>query len=610
MSDDAGSGLSRRPAAAGVTAGLIAPATAGPARSGGRTRPQAGDGTPEQVHLTWGTDPARTVVVSWASPGRAERPRVRIGQRVIAAAERGLADSGTGAVNWTYHARVDGLRPGATYGYAVTADNDANAADPFSATFSTAPEGRACFRFTSFGDLAAADPARAGWSGRAAYAVAAVETFQPLFHLFNGELPEAAAAPGGAVQAWREAGNQLQASAAYRAWLPAPGSHDHAGGDGEQQLAAFLSRYTLPSNGVDGFEGRWYSFRVGTVFFVCLSGDDVAEADPGPLAGPWDRPAPLIPAQPQSTPPLGMPALGPQAPPGPAAGDPGLAGPGLAGPGPDRRADAPRADPRGARGFSAGAQTRWLEATLAAARADASIDWIVVQLHPCACSSGPASHGSDLGVRREWLPLFDTYEVDLVLSGHDAGYERSFPVRGLDHAAGTDQETGATADTCRPHPVTTVDSGVFDTSQGTVHLVLGGGGAPAAAQAAAGFGPPEPGSRGGPTAPRLARVLTRAAPASSGAAEPGVSGTGAAEAATWSARRDDSPGYGIAVFDVSPGTGGGQTSITVRYYHAASADPMSPAACEPGEPTDDYTVFEAFTLVRPRSDGRRWHRRN
>lgn len=30
---------------------------------------------------------------------------------------------------WTYHARVHGLRPDTTYGYAVTADNDGNATE-------------------------------------------------------------------------------------------------------------------------------------------------------------------------------------------------------------------------------------------------------------------------------------------------------------------------------------------------------------------------------------------------------------------------------------------------------------------------------------------------
>jgi hypothetical protein len=281
------------------------------------------------------------------------------------------------------------------------------------------------------------------------------------------------------------------------------------------------------------------------------------------------------------------------------------------------------------RGYSGGAQTRWLEATLAASRGDASLDWIVVQLHQCACSSARAGAGSDLGIRREWLPLFDTYEVDLVLSGHDHGYERSFPVRGpaagdvLDGlavpGAVSGAVPGAVADTRRPHPVTTVDSGVFDTSQGTVHLVLGCGGSGAGAGGSGGAG--GTGGTSGPgghadNAPRLAQVLTRpAGPARDGRVHPdGVTGPdGDVEAATWSARRDASPGYGIAVFDVNPGSeAGGQTSITVRYYHdfhdyrAAGADPVSPVA---GEPDGDYAFFETFTLVRPRSDGRRWHPR-
>jgi hypothetical protein len=79
----------------------------------------------------------------------------------------------------------------------------------------------------------------------------------------------------------------------------------------------------------------------------------------------------------------------------------------------------------------------------------------------------------------------------------------------------------------------------------------------------------------------------------------------AVEDATWSARRDTATGYGIAVFDVDPGTEqGGQTSITVTYYHALGADPVNPATGQHGAPTPDYTKFESFRLVRPRSDGR------
>jgi hypothetical protein len=570
-------------AATGGSVGGSVAAGSAPARG----RAEATRGTPEQVHLTWGNNPARSVIVSWTSAGQALRPRVRIGQRVIHAAERAVlisdhpgtgtvASAGAGTVTWTYHARVDGLRPGATYGYAVTADNDANAADPFSATFTTAPEGRAKFRFSCFGDLApvAAVPSVVG----------AVETFQPLFHLFNGDLAEAPGAAGGLRQAGRDFGNQVQTSASSRPWLPVPGAQ------GEQALNSFQARFTLPSNGTDGFDGRWYAFRVGTAMFICLSDDDVAYADP--------------------------------APPEPSA-----------------------------RGYSGGAQTRWLAATLAAARGDASVDWIVVQLHHCACSSGA---GSDLGIRREWLPLFDTYEVDLVLSGHDVGYERSFPVRGFDAGAGSDQATSGVTDTRRPHPVTTVDSGVFDTSQGTVHLVLAGGAPVAAAVAPAqpesaqtessaqpesaqpdsaepesaqpDSAEPESTQRQpaelepaeqGPA--RLARVLTRPGspvpdarrPDSETAWRPDGS---AVEPATWSARRAGPGSYGIAVFDLNPGSeAGGQTSIIVRYYHAAgtpadqAADQAADPAADAAGPTDDFALLEAFTLVRPRSDGRRWH---
>jgi hypothetical protein len=559
MPDDSGSGLSRRQVLAASGTGLLAATASGPARTAVRGRSErsaAGDGTPEQVHLTWGEDPARSVVVSWASPDQAAQPRVRIGQRVIPAEERVYTDGLNGQATWTYHARVLGLRPGATYGYAVTADNDGNAADPFSATFTTAPEGRAGFRFTSFGDLATPN---ANWAlsyGQAAYAVGAVESFQPMFHLLNGDLCYANLNPAAQPEVWRDFGNNNQASAAHRPWMPVPGNHEVEFGNGPQGYTSYLTRYTLPRNGIPGFEGRWYSFRVGSVLFVSLSADDVAYQDAAAFAA---GPAPLIPDPSTGNPPI------------------------------------PAGTSFYVRGYSGGAQTRWLEATLAAARQDPSIDWVVAQMHQCACSSSRTGNGSDLGIREEWLPLFDRYEVDLALCGHDHGYERSFPVRGSDTGAGTDAATGAPADTRRPRPVTTVDSGVFDTSQGTVHLILGCGGT-STSHDSDGAGTAKVFTR--PNRPVMTAtkgVYTRAA-------------ADAVEDATWSARRDTATGYGIAVFDVDPGSeAGGQTSITVTHYHAVGADPVNPATGEHGAPTGDYTVFETFTLVRPRSDGRRWH---
>src|SRR6201989_2574020 len=153
--------MSRRQVLAGAGGTGLLAATASPAKAAIRARRGRGsnDGTPEQIHLTWSENPATGVVVSWASPGQARRPRVRIGQRVIPAEPRPYTDGISGETVWTYPARVGRLRPGAPYAYAVTAGTDSTAADPFSATFRTAPAGRAASHFTSFGVLARRNPA-------------------------------------------------------------------------------------------------------------------------------------------------------------------------------------------------------------------------------------------------------------------------------------------------------------------------------------------------------------------------------------------------------------------------------------------------------------------
>ena len=115
-------------------------------------------------------------------------------------------------------------------------------------------------------------------------------------------------------------------------------------------------------------------------------------------------------------------------------------------------------------GYSAGEQKRWLAAELADARRDPNVDWLVVCMHQTAISTADKANGADLGIRQEWLPLFDQYQVDLVVCGHEHHYERSHPVRGT---LGTDTRT--------PIPVDTRND-LIDTTRGTVHLVIGGGG--------------------------------------------------------------------------------------------------------------------------------------
>ena len=555
--------VSRRQFLVGAGATGLASATTtliGPARAfADGSPPEAPDGTPEQIHLTWGNDPATAVNISWASPVAARNPRAVVGRAghghrdVVPAVQRIYTDGINGETVFTYHVQLEGLEPGAVYDYSVTADNDSRADSPFSASFTTAPAGRRPFRFTSFGDLATPNQAWVLSYGQAAYAVAEVEAERPLFHLLNGDLCYANLNPRSQPEVWRDFGNNCQASAAYRPWMPCPGNHELEFDNGPQGLDSYLTRYSLPDNGT-AFRGRWYSFRVANVMFVSLDADDVVYQDGAAfVAGP----DPLVPAASTGHPPI---------PPGTSLY---------------------------VRGYSGGEQTRWLEQTLAAARADDGIDWIVVQMHQDALSSSASGNGSDLGLRQEWLPLFDRYQVDLVLCGHDHDYERSFPVRGYDPGAGWDAATSAPVETRRPHPVTTVDSGRFDTSQGTIHLILGGGGTSAPLEHY-GTDPAD----GVPEAKVFTRP-NRPVPSS----VPGVytrAGADAREDAVWSAKRNPATGYGVAVFDVDPGRGGAETTITVTYLHAPGADPRNPNTGTPGAPNPDYTVFETFTLVRSR----------
>jgi hypothetical protein len=70
-----------------------------------------------------------------------------------------------------------------------------------------------------------------------------------------------------------------------------------------------------------------------------------------------------------------------------------------------------------------GDQTTWLQQDLAEHE---NYMWKVVLFHRPPFSGGP--DGIDTDVRRYWVPLFDEYHVDLVISGHNHLYERTYPI--------------------------------------------------------------------------------------------------------------------------------------------------------------------------------------
>ncbi len=109
-------------------------------------------------------------------------------------------------------------------------------------------------------------------------------------------------------------------------------------------------------------------------------------------------------------------------------------------------------------GYTGGAQTSWLAASLAALRSRPDVDFIVVFFHHCAYCTCSA-HGSDGGVREAWVPLFDRHHVDLVINGHNHVYERTDPLAG--GRCGAAAPPGATV---RP------------AADGTTYITAGGGG--------------------------------------------------------------------------------------------------------------------------------------
>jgi len=111
-------------------------------------------------------------------------------------------------------------------------------------------------------------------------------------------------------------------------------------------------------------------------------------------------------------------------------------------------------------GYSGGAQNAWVERTLAAHRTDPDIDFIVCFFHHCAYST-TETHASDGGVRAAWCDLFDRYQVDLVLQGHNHVFERTDPIR-----AG------------KPTTVAADNAIVYPETDGTVYYAVGCAGRP------------------------------------------------------------------------------------------------------------------------------------
>lgn len=459
------------------------------------------------LHLQFGRDASTELVVSWHTTDAVRNPRVMLGTptsgfgSTIAAQTRTYRDAKSNTEVRVNHARLSGLSPDTDYVYAAVHDG----AHPELGTARTAPAGRKPFRFTSFGDQSTPNLTRLTdgryfndhiGSPAAGDTTMAIERMAPLFNLVNGDLCYANLAQD-RIRSWSDWFVNNSRSARYRPWMPAAGNHENELGNGPIGYGAYQTYFSVPDSGSSPeLRGLWYSFTAGSVRVISLNNDDVAYQDAGNSY---------------------------------------------------------------VHGYSGGEQKRWLAGELATARRDPGIDWVVVCMHQTAISTAQAN-GADLGIRQDWLPLFDEHHVDLVLCGHEHHYERSHPLRGT---LGTDTRT--------PIPVDT-RSDVIDVTRGTVHVVIGGGGTSKPTN--------------GLFFPDLrCRVIT------------GVGDFDAAlghkppiyvlEDAPWSAFRDRENPYGFVAFDVDPGVPGGNTTIKATYYVLQG-------------PYGAVRPVDEFTLTKPR----------
>jgi hypothetical protein len=74
------------------------------------------------------------------------------------------------------------------------------------------------------------------------------------------------------------------------------------------------------------------------------------------------------------------------------------------------------------------AQYKFVKDDLLKASIDPNIDWIVVFYHDIAYTSPSVKHAKS-SLRDTYHPLFDRYNVDLVLQAHQHNYQRTYPLR-------------------------------------------------------------------------------------------------------------------------------------------------------------------------------------
>lgn len=389
-------------------------------KSIGSVRAEHADSGPVGVHVAYGENPQTTLNVGWTGPD-AGSAYVEYGPAGSEFPFRSSADvtSIPGRHWFAYDATMNELDPGRPVEYRAVLD------DRHSKTFtvSSAPTATDGFRVTVHADHGVEEdrnPFSRNPGDNARRNVQLVDALDPDFHICNGDISYADGLP----ETWDKYFDRFEDFLAATPFMTTAGNHELEVSFGLQQYDARLNAL-MPSGGLGSLVGetvpdqevdevlaaierlvgelvgeelevrtnalsdsrtgvlvpsggyslveRWYDVRFDNALFVGLHSD----FDPCQLvaAGPQDFSCP----EELST-------------------------------------------------LIQAFQTAYLERTLKRADADPRIKWTVPYFH-----HGPwqaSNHDSRDGLKAVWGSLFDAYDVDLVLLGHNHCYQRTTPTTG------------------------------------------------------------------------------------------------------------------------------------------------------------------------------------
>jgi len=227
--------------------------------------------TPDQIVLTWASDPKTTQSIQWRTNTEVSQGAVRYRIRRTPGAE--VADPWTMAaarktvlenhntlndpVCHRYTVNLIGLEPATTYEYSVGDGSPAGWTLPY--TFTTAPDGVAPFKFIYMGD---AQNGLDTWGKLVRNAHSAEP--DAAFHIMAGDLVNR----GNERDDWDHFFHNAEGVFENKTLVPAIGNHEDQGDNGPWM---YLALFDLPTNGPAALTPeRAYSFEYSNALFVVL----------------------------------------------------------------------------------------------------------------------------------------------------------------------------------------------------------------------------------------------------------------------------------------------------------------------------------------------------